>query len=233
MRRHTFRALVLAGALAALSVPVFSATQNASACSNPGCSITVPIGGVPIDTYFSPISITASSATFAEYQLTGEQTSLTLPGSLSVSVADLRGNNQGWDLSVSSTGFSSSLSSVSIPGSDLSVTGVTSTLTSCVGVGATGCSTIQTVTSGMSATLDMNPIVAVACPAEAVGLGYYDIGVNMNLNLSGQAAEVFTFAPASWYGNFSVTVNEGTSFNPGTDGCGSTVGGGTMPGTVH
>ena len=35
--RYAFRMLILAGALVALSVPVFSVTHIASACSNPDC----------------------------------------------------------------------------------------------------------------------------------------------------------------------------------------------------
>lgn len=224
MRRHALRSLVLIAALAALSVPVFSATQNASACSNPGCTITVPIGGVPIDTYYSPISITASSASFNEYPLAGQPMSVTLPGSLSLSVADWRGNNQGFDVSLSSTGFASSLSTTTIPASDISVTSVTSTLTGCLGVGTPGCSSIMTTPAAVGSTLDTSPVVAAACPAEAIGFGMYDVGVGLSLNLSGTAAEIFGSAPASWYGSFSVTVNEGTMFNAAADGCGGTVG---------
>jgi hypothetical protein len=229
MRRHSLRALALVGALTALSLPVFAATQTASACSTPNCQVIVPIGGVPVDTFFSPISATSNGATFAETQITGEQTApIVVPGSLSVSINDQRGNNQGLDVELSSTGFSSSLSLVTIPATDLSITAVTSTLTFCGPLVNSGCSSIGTAPGAVGATLGGTvPVpVAVACPAEAIGMGMYDVGVDMNLTLQPGTpeAEAFEFAPISWFGNFTVTINEGPSVDFGALGCGGTVG---------
>lgn len=222
MRRHSLRALALVGALTALSLPVFAATQTASACAEPGCQIIVPIGGVPVDTYYSPISATSNGASFAETALAGQVSPIIIPGSLSVSIADWRGNNQGFDVQVYSDGFSSSLANgYVIPATDLTVAGVTPVLTACMGVGVVGCSTLGTAPGAIGATLDAatNPVVAVACPAEAIGFGMYNLGVDMTLTLNGTDAEIFGSAPASWYTDFFVTINEGAGVDFGSLGC--------------
>lgn len=227
MRRHSLRALALVGALTALSLPVFAATQTASACAEPNCQIIVPIGGVPVDTYYSPISATSNGASFAETALTGEQTTIIVPGTLSLSIADWRGNNQGFDVQVYSDGFTNSLANgFSIPATDLTVAGVTPVLTTCMGVGVVGCSDLSAAPGAVGMMLDAttNPVVAVACPAEAIGFGMYNLGVDMTLTLTGTDAEIFGSAPASWYTDFFVTINEGPSVDFGGLGCGGTVG---------
>jgi hypothetical protein len=216
------RALALVGALTALSLPVFAATQTASACAEPSCQIIVPIGGVPVDTYYSPISATSNGASFNETALAGQVAPIVVPGSLSISIADWRGNNQGLDVQVYSDGFSSSLANgYVIPATDLTVAGVNAVLTTCMGVGVVGCSSIGTAPGAIGAMLDAatNPVVAVACPDEAIGFGMYNVGVDMTLTLNGTDAEIFGSAPASWYTDFFVTINEGAGVNFGALGC--------------
>lgn len=212
MRRQALRALVLIGALGALSVPVFSATQSASACSNPGCVIGVPIGGVPIDTFYSPITITASAAWFDETQLRGEPhpAAVSVPGGVTLSVADWRGNNQGWDAFLGSSGISGPNGNT-FPASALAVTGVSAADTGCMGLYAPTCSSAVPNASAIGATLDTSPVVAYACPVVGMGFGTHDVGANLSLNLTGTAAELFASAPASWYTNLTVSVEEGTS----------------------
>lgn len=223
MRRHSLRALALVGALTALSLPVFAATQTASACAEPGCQIIVPIGGVPVDTYYSPISATSNGASFAETALAGQVSPIIIPGSLSVSIADWRGNNQGFDVQVYSDGFNSSLADgYTIPATDLTVSAVTSTLTACLGEGTPGCSSIDTAPGAVGSMLDSatNPVIAVACPISATDDGLYNVDLAMDLNLNGTDAEIFGSTPASWYTNFYVTINEGPDLDFGTLGCG-------------
>ena len=212
MRRYALRAMVLAGALTALSVPVFSATQQASACSNPGCVVGVPIGGVPIDTFYSPITITASAAWFDETQLSGEPhpAAVSVPGGLTLSVADWRGNNQGWDAYISSSGVSGPNGNA-FPASALAVTGVSAADTGCMGLYSPMCSSATANSGAIGATLDTSPVLAYACPVVGMGFGTHDVGANLSLNLSGTAAELFASPPASWYANFTVSVEEGTS----------------------
>jgi hypothetical protein len=219
MRRHAFRALILAGALVAVSLPVVSGTLTpASACSNPGCTTSGGSTGPILDTYYSPITVTVGATTINEYQLTGEPTGpVTLPGnSLTISINDRRGNNEGWALSLTSGGLfctdanfcAGATGGIDIPASDLQVTASDPSLVSCVGLCATA------VGTGVDSTLDGNPVVAYACPAELIGMGLYSVPVTFNVNLSLQEAENFYFFPASYGGSFTATVDE--SLAPGS-----------------
>src|SRR5438045_3900629 len=125
--RYTFRTLILAGALVALSVPVFSVTHSASACSTPSCS-TKSTGNGTIDTYFSPLEVGAPTIVCNEVLLNGEHHNGIYFSSCSLNFATLdpRGNNTGFLVSVSSEGFSSGLAYdsatgtlVNIPAGDL------------------------------------------------------------------------------------------------------------------
>src|SRR5437588_12916741 len=86
MRQHAFRTLVVAGALVALSVPALNAASvlpgvhlipSASACSLPdksdfNCSTTVPIIGVPVDSFYSPPVLSATPVVFHQTRVGGE-----------------------------------------------------------------------------------------------------------------------------------------------------------------
>jgi hypothetical protein len=216
MRRLALRALILAAALTTLAVPVFrmsgtpgsSVISTASACSVPGCVFTSTVTGA-FNTFFSPITITVSSVTMQEFHLHGEQTTgVSLPGTLTLSVNDLRGNNEGFVVSVSSGGFSCTVpnfcTGTAIAASDLSVSSVTASLASCIGM----CAAITGLSSAVGKTLDMPVAVAAQCPAELIGLGLYNISVGYTASLSASEAEAFTFFPASYSGTFSLSVDE-------------------------
>src|SRR5919199_3973514 len=123
--RYAFRTLILAGALVALSVPVFSVTHSVSACSNPNCSTSSTASGT-IDTYFSPLEVSTPTIVCDEVQLSGEHNNYFSGCDLTFTTLDPRGNNQGFVVSVASGGFSSSLAFdsatgavVNIPAGDL------------------------------------------------------------------------------------------------------------------
>jgi hypothetical protein len=90
----------------------------------------------------------------------------------------------------------------------VTVGSVTSTLAACLGVGATVCATLQPLPSAYGKSLDTPVAVAAQCPTAAIGMGLYNVGVGLNVGLTGSTAEVFDFAPASWSGSFSVAVDE-------------------------
>jgi len=217
MRRLVLRALILAAALTALAVPVFRVTgtsgssviPTASACSVPTCVFTTTVTGA-LNTFFSPITITVSSVTISEIQLHGEvATTTTVPGSLTLAVNDLRGNNEGFVVSVSSSGFSCTVpnfcTGTAIAASDLSVTSPpTATLTSCIGM----CAPIKGLPGAVGKTLDMPVAVAAQCPAELIGLGLYSVSVPWTATLSATEAEAFNFFPASYSGTFFLSVDE-------------------------
>jgi len=217
MHRTLVRWVILASALVVLVVPAVNAPfpiaglpgpSAASACSNPGCVITGTVTGA-IDTYYSPITLSVTSLVIAEHPLAGQPTgALTLPGTLSLSINDRRGNNQGFVVSVSSGGFATRLSSTTIPGSAVAVNGVNATTAACLGVGSMLCSSIIPLVGAYGKTLENPVAVAAECPTANIGMGLYNVGVNLNVGLNGTTAEVFGFAPASWYGTFNVMVDE-------------------------
>jgi hypothetical protein len=145
----------------------------------------------------------------AEHQLSGQPASaISVPATLSLSVNDRRGNNQGFVVSVSSNGFSTRLSSTAIPPSSVTVSNVSSTLAACLGVGNISCSPVIPLPTSYGKSLDGLVSIAAQCPSANIGMGIYNIGVGLNVGLTGSTAEVFDFAPASWYGSFNVAVDE-------------------------
>lgn len=214
--RHFARSLALVGALAALSIPVFSLTQGtpkASACSNPGCVITI-VGGSGFDTYISPLTATIGTATFAELPTMAQpspSTVVTTTGALGFTVYDLRGNNQGFTAYLSCTGadmgmpcLSSSQAPAGIPASAVSVAGPTlasGALFFGDGIGAP----IGLDASG--STLDSPVAVGGECYAEVIGQGIYDFDVPLMLSLAFPYNEYVTL-PVSFFGNFTLTVVE-------------------------
>jgi hypothetical protein len=205
MHRHAFRTLIVAAALTALVVPVFSATHSASACSNPGCTTTTTISGV-IDTYVSPISLSQASATISERATTAQTPVVSLSGTVYFTVLDARGNNEGWIAYLLANGFSSSLFPLlPIPGSDVTVTATPGNLLTCYGPYSCG----RGVGILPSSNLGLNPAVAAECPIEAIGEGSYAISVPINVTVTGLTAEKLGSYPASWFGSFTASVIEG------------------------
>jgi hypothetical protein len=232
MRRNAFRALVVAGAVMALSIPVLTAPNSAAACSNAGCSVTIT-GSSTWDVFISPLTATIGTAVFAESQTGPElplSSSVTIPGSLGFTVYDLRGNNQGFVAYLSCTGAASSLpcmtsslaptgNGAQIMASQFTVGGVASVQTIPFFGDGAGAGVAIDSTGG---TLDAMQPVAGECPAEVIGQGIYNVTVPLNLTLSGLQVEYLTL-PVSWTGNFDLTIVEGPA-SGGVPSTGCTVG---------
>ena len=103
--RNAFRTLILAGALVALSVPVFSVTHAASACSTGSTCKTTSWGSGTIDSYFSPLEVDPPTIVCDELELKGELRYYSSYCDLTFTTLDPRGNNEGFLVSVSSHGF--------------------------------------------------------------------------------------------------------------------------------
>ncbi|HZS88014.1 MAG TPA: hypothetical protein VFE42_11050 [Chloroflexota bacterium] len=224
MRRNAFRALVVAGAVMALSLPVLTAPNSASACSNAGCSVTIT-GTSTWDTFISPITATIGTAVFNEVQTAKElplNSTVTVSGSVGFTVFDLRGNNQGFVAYLSCTGASTGapcMTSSLAPANNTAQIGASQ-------FSLGGASTVQTilffgdsvglgVPIASSGTLDVMQPVAGECPREEIGQGIYNVTTPLVLTLSGLQVEYLTL-PVSWFGNFDLTIVEGTG--PGSTG---------------
>lgn len=212
------RALVLACAITAMSVPLFNASNPASACSNPGCVVTATTSG-QIETYVSPISVTAVTTTFAERATTSQVSSVTIPGSLSFTVLDARGNNEGFVSSVTSTNFTSSLFPLlPISNTAILITAPPTVSSICYGPGK--CSLGIGLASSVGANMGTDPAVAVECPLESIGEGQYAVTVPLSLTVTGLTAEKLGSYPASYFGSFTVSVAEGQQLSSfATYGC--------------
>lgn len=233
MRRHAFRTLILAGALATLSVPVFSVAPSipglgsfltsVSACSNPGCLITGTITGT-VGTFYSPITIQTSPSNELELQLCGQPGSsencpnpVVIPGMLSFGVSDNRGQSQGFTVFVGGPGTSFASApgtppgvAISVDGSAFTVTGDSASLTSCFGL--TGCAPIVPLGSAIGQTLAAPVAVAQQCTVLSdYGNGMYTVGVDYNITLSGQTAENFGLYSGVYDTAIPVSVGEGPS----------------------
>jgi hypothetical protein len=215
MRRLAFRTLIASAALVAMTAPFAGGASgpaswifsSASACSNPGCIVITSTTGV-IDTYVSPITITAASNTFDERATTAQASSITLGGTVGFTVLDPRGNNEGWVASLTSTGFSSSLFPLlPIPASDITVSGVPTVLETCYGPYDCGAG-VGVDSTGVGLDPFVGVPVAAECPAEAIGEGQYAVVVPLSVTVTGLPAEKLGSYPASWFANFGISVDE-------------------------
>lgn len=208
MNRPLFRALILVGALVALAVPVVGVTQSASACSNIGCTTSTSIPS-QIDTFVSPIRVSMATAFFTE-RATSKQVGLTetieLTGTVGFTVLDARGNDQGWTATLMSTGFSSSLFPLlPISGDAVTVSGLPSVTMICYGPFACSPGIGIMPTAGLGTPQP----VAGECFLESMGEGQYAVTVPLVVTVKDLQAEKLGSYPASWFGNFVVSVNEG------------------------
>jgi hypothetical protein len=228
--RYAFRTLILASALVALSVPVFSVTHSVWACSNPDCTTSATGSGM-LDTYFSPLEVSAPTIVCDEVQLSGEHPNYFSGCDLTFSTLDPRGNNEGFVVSMSSDGFSNSLAydsatgqHVKIPAGDLTFAEADAVLTHCFGVlPGVACENVTAVTGKYGRTLSSTSSlpVLVGCPIEAIGKGRWHNHVRFNLTVPDKdVGLIFGEDPLSWTGNFTVTLSEGPSIDfVGTFGC--------------
>jgi len=234
MRRNAFRALVVAGAVMALSLPVLTAPNSASACSNAGCSITIT-GSSTWDVFISPLTATIGTAVFNEVATAAElplTATVVIPGSLGFTVFDLRGNNEGFIAYLSCTGAAAGLpcmtsskspvgNGAQIGAGQFTIAGAATVTTipffgDGVGVG------VNLATPGSSLAA-MEP-VAGECPAQVIGQGIYNVTVPLNMTLSGLQVEFLTL-PVSWTGNFDLTIVEGPASGgvPSSPPCAGTI----------
>jgi hypothetical protein len=220
--RYALRTLILAGALVALSVPVFSVTHSVAACSNPDCTTSATGSGM-IDTYFSPLEVSAPTIVCDEVQLSGEHPNYFSGCDLTFTTLDPRGNNQGFVVSVSSGGFSSSLAFdsatgkfVNIPAGALTFVQADAVLTHCYGIFfGLACENVKAVTGNYGRTLSSTSLpVLVACPANATGKGQWANHVRLNLTVPDAGVGlIFGEDALSWTGNFTVTLSEGPTID--------------------
>jgi hypothetical protein len=244
MRQHAFRALIVAGALVALSVPALNAASalpgvdlisSASACSydqtDPNCSSTVPITGVPVDSFYSPPVLSATPVVFKETKVGGEA-NVAIPGGVTLAVNDLRGSNAGFAVSLAAgdntTPYCLTGSAANIPAADCLVqnsqpNGGTGPF--CKGLyGYTPvCEAITNTGLGLPATsglaLNIARYVAFACPVQGHGLGLYTIPVNLLIALPADSPENIAFnATGTWNPHFTAILTEGSSLLGGPDG---------------
>jgi hypothetical protein len=141
-----------------------------------------------------------------------------LNGSVSFTVSDLRGNNQGWVAYLSCAGAStgqpcitSSLApsgnGAQIMANQVAIAGLaTVSLTPFFG---------QSFGPGIAInstgkTLDTMQPVAGECPVEGIGQGIYNVSVPLSATLTGLQTEYVTL-PVSWTGNLDLTIIEGPS----------------------
>lgn len=175
-----------------------------------------------------PIYVTAVGATFSELSLSSDASTVTQTGMLTFTVSDQSGLNPGWVARASSTDFSANGTVLTIPASDLSVTGLPVLSVACSGV----CGAGQPVPSSVGATFDTNPAVAVECPAPASGTGTYTVSVPFQLTATGTAAQLLQDSALTFVNSFSVSLTIGADAGDySAYGCGSS-GTDTTPPTV-
>jgi hypothetical protein len=227
--RYAFRTLILAGALVALSVPVFSVTHSASACSTGAPCRTSASASGTIDSYFSSLEVDPPTIVCDEVQLSGEHNNYYSGCDLTFTTLDPRGNNAGFLVSVSSHGFWNSLAydsatglHVNIPAGDLSFAEADATLTHCYGLfPSVACEDVDPLTGNYGRTLSATPLPAlVACPANVTGMGRWHNHVRLNLTVPDSGVGLIFGADAlNWTGDFVVTLSEGPAIDFAGYGC--------------
>jgi hypothetical protein len=234
MRQHAFRALIVAGALVALSVPALNVASDvpgvhlissALACSIPNqddnnCFTTVPIIGVPVDSFYSPPVLSANPVVFDQTRVGGEA-NVTIPGRVTLTVNDLRGNNAGFAVSLAAgdgaTPNCLTGSAANVPAADCVVLG--SQPNGGIGPNCKGlygyppvCEIISNAGLAFPATLNVARYVAYGCPVQGHGLGLYNIPVDLLIALPADSPENIAFnGTGTWNPHFTAIFTEGRS----------------------
>ncbi len=224
MRRRFLRSLVVVAALSAMAVPVFNVTHSASACSQGqmdsegNCTVTIT-GGNSFDTYISPLTATLGTTSFGELPTQAElanNATATVSGTVSFSVFDLRGNNQGFDafLQCDRRCLTSPQFPSGVPASDFSVSGMPSDDVDLFLGDATGDESAQDgyLTDPTGQTLDSPVLVGGECKISAIGQSIYTDDVPVAMTLRFPETHILTL-PISYDGNFLLTIQENVSPN--------------------
>lgn len=220
MRSKFIRALAVAGALTALSIPVVNAGQ-ASACSTGATCSTSNNGGGTLDSYVSPLSVSSPTSNIERATTAQVPGTITLNGTVGFTVEDPRGNDQGFAVALSSTDYNSSLFNFkpAVAASAVNVTGPAAVVMTCFTNPLEGlaCAAAHGYydPAAQAETMDANPIVAVQCPTQSIGFGAYAVNVPISAKVTGTAAELFGSLPVSLDATYMATVYEGGLANPG------------------
>jgi hypothetical protein len=215
MHKSITRMLILVAAIVAMAIPVFS-VQRASACdvnSLNNCTGTTTVTGIG-DTVTSPMTYTVSTPAFSETMLAGE-VDYSVPGSLSIALADARGNNEGFVVQLSANAGTAPGTNAVIPASDYTVTSSTAANGYCaVSYDGGSCSTLEGIvpTSDLSTPQTIGCASALTSGAEGYGMYTLDEGLLLGIPTSpdpGFINEIFGTNPKSWRHSFNVTVLQG------------------------
>jgi len=217
MRRKAIRSLALAGALVALTVPVFSVTHNAAACSGPSGSCTeVSTSSGTFDTFISPLSVALGSVNFPELPTQAEippgTATFVMNGSATITVNDLRGNNQGFSVYLSCDltfvgCMTSSQFPSGIPASDFSVPGPgTDDVMLLFGDGTGGEGIADGGLAGLTYPMPLTApaLVGGECAYEIIGKSIYAETVPVTVIFPQEELTL----PVSWTTHFVVSVTE-------------------------
>jgi len=214
MRLDIKRMLIVGAAVVGLSLPVATMSQTASACdvnSLNTCSGTTTVSGVG-DTVTSPMTFTVGTPAFSETMLAGE-VNYTIPGSLSIALDDMRGNNEGFVVQLSANAGTAPGTNVTIPASDYTVTSSTATNGFCGVSYASGAS--ETLT-GYVPSGDLGSYQTIGCASylasgeEGYGMYTLDEGLSLSIPTSQHPLnEIFGTNPKSWVHSFNVAVLQG------------------------
>jgi hypothetical protein len=221
MRSRTLRTLTLAAALVVMAVPVFS-HSTASACdvgflNNCTSSTTVSVVG---DTNTSPLTFTVSSVAASEVTLAGE-TTYTVPMTIGIGIADLRGNNSGFLVQLEALpgigpGAMIGNTPLTIPATDYYLINTLAFNGQCV-ISAPGgnCSAISPIV--FPGPVNLGTFRNIACADflanGAEGYGAYGVAASMQLRINPTKDpfldEVYGTNPKEWVHRFVVQVLTG------------------------
>lgn len=208
---------VVIGVLIAPAQPVLGGLSWTGTCSEPGCSRVLQLASTSTAAGFiGPITATIAPVVFGSLPVQGSLSAtqtITIPGTLAITVDDMRGNNQGFSVSIRcgedslAPCFTSPRAPAGIPASSVSIAGQTLSrgvlfygdgIGQAIGLDATGHS------------LDNSSVVGGACPRAIIGQGIYQYDVPLLLTLQYPATDYVTL-PVGFTAHFYVTVTEDVS----------------------
>jgi hypothetical protein len=196
-----------------------TSSSSSSSSSSAGGTTTTVTTGSSFDTFISPLTATLGTITFNELPTSAElplSATATLYGTVTFTVYDLRGNNQGW---VAYLACQNAGSAAPCMTSSLAPSGNGAQITANQ-FAVAGLASVQTVPlfgdafgpgiaiDSTGKTLDTPQPVAGACPVEGIGQAIYKVSVPIKVTLTGLQLEFLTL-PVSWTSNLAVSIIEG------------------------